>query len=88
MTLKYNELAQSAPSRNLHSPVKQEDTAKMTELEQRLGEYRLSIEQLKEERQEYERTMSLCQSEKEQIKLRAEQLLSMLQELKAEEEEP
>ena len=54
-------------------------------MEKKLTEYQSSVEQLRREKVEYERNLSLCNSEKEAIKLRAEQMMNLLQKMRMEE---
>ena len=92
MTMKYTQLEKSTETVHKKSMVDmkgerrdREDERKVVELERTLTEYRSSVEQLRREKVEYERNLSLCNSEKEAIKLRAEQMMKLLQKMRMEE---
>ena len=90
--MKYTQLEKSTETVHKKSMVDmkgerrdREDERKVVELERTLTEYRSSVEQLRREKVEYERNLSLCNSEKEAIKLRAEQMMKLLQKMRLEE---
>ena len=92
MTMKYTQLEKSTEIIHKKSVAdmkeekrERDEDRKVVQLEKKLTEYRSSVEQLRREKVEYERNLSLCNSEKEAIKLRAEQMMNLLQKMRMEE---
>ena len=92
MTMKYTQLEKSTEIVHKKSVAdmkeekrERDEDRKVVQLEKKLTEYQSSVEQLRREKVEYERNLSLCNSEKEAIKLRAEQMMNLLQKMRMEE---